>query len=346
MQHRPVRIRFFALAAVALAVAGLTSACGSSGVASDPSSSLKVTIRYQTSPGLINLAEMASALGYIPDITLKDVGVVQGGPEAMQALATGQVDLAGSFVGAVANVVSNGTPIKAVIAYYGSDSKAYDEILVRTGSGISKPSDLIGKKVGVNTLGAQAEALIDLWLKKNGLTEAQINQVTLVPLPSIDIEAALRHGQIDAGLFNGALLTKAVQGGGLTSIMKDTDVFGDYNGGSYEMADSWLAAHPAAATEFVTGMAKAIHYIKTHSASNVLGIYDKWLTAHGEQDDVSALSTWVSTGIATPYGQLSNADFTRWIPWLQEKGLLKASLNASSLYTNKYNKYATGSGSN
>lgn len=346
MSHRPISRRLGALVAVAASIAGLTSACGSSGssTSSDPQSKV-ATIRYQIGPGLINIAEMASALGYIPDITLKNEGVVQGGPQAMQALATGQVDLAGSFVGAAANVIANGTPIKAVIAYYGSDAKAFDEILVKSGSGISKPRDLIGKKVGVNTLGAQAEALIDLWLKKNGLSEDEIKQVTLVPLPSINVEASLRNGQIDAGLLNGALLTKAIQGGGLTPIMKDTDVFGNYNGGSYEMADSWLKAHPAAATEFVTGMAKAIQWIKTHPKSQVLQTYDKWLEAHGQKDSEAALETWESTGIATPHGELSDADYNKWIDWLQEKHLIKGSLDASSVYTNQYNHYASTGGS-
>lgn len=337
---RSVRARFAALATAAVGVAALASGCGSSATASSDGT----TIRYQTGPGLINIAEMADALGYLPGIKLDNVGVVQGGPQAMQALATGQVDLAGAFVGAVANVVSNGTPIKAVIAYYGSNSKTYDEVLVKQGSAITKPQDLIGKKIAVNTLGAQAEALIDQWLTKSGLTADQISQVTLVPLPSINAEAALRNGQVDAALLNGSLLTKALQGGGLTPLMKDTDIYGPYNGGSYEMTDSWLSAHPAVAKEFVGGMAKAIQYIDTHPKSQVLAVYDKWLTDHGQQDNVAALSTWESTGIATKGGTLSDADYTRWTAWLKQKGFIKSDLAASSLYTNQYNPYATGQG--
>lgn len=346
MQLRPARTRFAALAAAAAAAAvaaGMLSACGSSDDSADGASdSPTATVRYQTSPGLINLAEMAAALDYIPDITLKNVGVVQGGPQAMQALATDQADLAGSFVGAVANVVANGTPIKAVIAYYGSSAEVYNQVLVKEGSPVTEPRDLIGKKVAVNTLGAQAEALIDLWLKQNGLSSEEIDQVTLVPLPSINVEAALRNGQVDAGLLTGSLLIKAVEGGGLTPIMKDVDVFGSYNGGSYEMTESWLADHPAAATEFVTGMAKAIDYIDNHSVDEVLGVYEKWLTDNGQQDSVSALSAWVSTGIASPYGELSDDDYTKWIEWLEDNELIKGSLDASSVYTNEYNEYANG----
>jgi hypothetical protein len=57
----------------------------------------------------------------------------------------------------------------------------------------------------VNTLGANDEALIDLWLAKQGLTPAQVNQVELVVVPPVNEAAALRHGQ-DAAIITVTLL--------------------------------------------------------------------------------------------------------------------------------------------
>jgi ABC-type nitrate/sulfonate/bicarbonate transport system substrate-binding protein len=339
MTIRTTHARLLATATSLVAVAALAAGCGGSSSGSADGK----TIRYQTSPGILNIAEMADALGYIPGITLKNVGVVQGGPQALQALATGQVDLAGAFVGAAANVIANGTPIKGVIAYYGSSKHVYGALVTKDGSKITKPQDLIGKKVAVNTLGAQFQAVLDTWLQKGGLTPDQIKQVTLVPLPSINTEAAVRNGQVDAAYLNGSLLTNAMKTPGLTVVMKDTQLLGSFNGGSYEMTDAYLKAHPDTAKEFVSGMAKAVHWIQTHPVSQVLSTYTKYLDAHGETDDATALATWVGTGIATKGGVLRNGDYTTWTGWLQAQGLLKGSLDVSALYTNQYNPYASGS---
>ena len=66
-------------------------------------------IRYQSSTGAdISPLELADALGYLAPITLERVGDVQGGPANLQAAATGQVDIASAFNGAVLNIVAAG----------------------------------------------------------------------------------------------------------------------------------------------------------------------------------------------------------------------------------------------
>jgi len=335
------KARLLGAGATLALLAGLASGCGGS---ADASSDGTTTIRYQTSPGLMNLAEMADALGYLHGIELKDVGVVQGGPQALQALATGQVDLAGAFMGAVANVEANGTPITGVLAYYGSDKNVYGEVLTQQGSAISKPQDLIGKKVAVNTLGAQYEAVLDTWFTKAGMTQDQIKQVTLVPLPSINTEAALRNGQVDAAFLSGSLLQNALKRPGLKPIMKDTDLLGSFNGGSYEMTDAFLKEHPDTAREFVTAMAKALRWTQIHPVSATLAVYTKWLDAHGQSDDATALATWRGTGVASKGGVLRATDYSHWTSWLKAQGLIKSDLDVSALYTNEYNPYAGGQG--
>src|SRR5262249_14762994 len=74
-QVTPHRTRLLGVAATLAVLAGLAAGCSGSADASGDGT----TIRYQTSPGLMNLAEMADALGYLHGITLKSEGVVQGG---------------------------------------------------------------------------------------------------------------------------------------------------------------------------------------------------------------------------------------------------------------------------
>lgn len=75
-----------AAAATLLAV----SAAGCASTSSSGSEAEQTTI--QTNAGLIDLPELADALGYLDGLTLERVGDVQGGPESLRAVATDQVD--------------------------------------------------------------------------------------------------------------------------------------------------------------------------------------------------------------------------------------------------------------
>lgn len=339
---RRSRFRTIAAVAGAFALTAVLTACGSS--SSGTTSDGKTVIRYQDAAGNLSLFQLADALGYLPDIQLKDIGIVQGGPQALQAVGTGQADIAGAFTGATENVIANGTPLTAVVSFLGSNSSVYGGVLTKSGSTLTKPQDFIGKKIAVNTLGAQWEATLDTWFTAAGMTPDQIKQVELVPLPAINSEAAVRNGQVDAALISGALFTQALKTPGLKVVVKDTDILGDYDGDQYVMANSWLKGHPAAAKEFVGGMAKALVYTQTHSVADTLNIIKPYLEAHDLKDDATALSSYLGTGVSAKGGVISARDFSRWIPWLQQKGLIKGTPDVSKMFTNEYNPYANGGG--
>ena len=170
--RKSTRLRAGAAAAVLL-VAGSVTGCSASGADGETT-----TIRYQTNAGLVDLPELADALGYFEGsgIKLDRVGDVQGGPESLRAVATDQVDYGGAFNGAIAKLASTGAPITAVISYYGSDDEVNSSLLVEKGSGIDSADDLIGKKVAVNTLGANAEAVLDTYLEEEGLCQDEIER--------------------------------------------------------------------------------------------------------------------------------------------------------------------------
>jgi ABC-type nitrate/sulfonate/bicarbonate transport system substrate-binding protein len=345
---RRIRPRLAAAGAALLAGAALVSFASASSVASTrphSSSHSATTVRYQDSPGDVSLIQLAKALGYTPDITLKDVGFVQGGPQALQALATNQVDIAGSFTGAIENVVANGSAVKAVVSFIGSDASQYGGLAVQKSQvkTLENPKAWIGKKVAVNTLGAQAQAILDTWFQRGGLTAAQIKQVTLVPLPTLSEEAALEHGQVQGAILIGPPLAVALSDSSIGVAMKDTSVFGPYNGDQYAMADAWLKAHSSAAKEFIGGLAKAAAYTQTHTPKQVLAKLDPWLKANGLSADATVLADWKTLGISTKGGYIKASDFTKWIPWLKSQHLIKSTPNVDSMFTNAYNPYAPAS---
>lgn len=338
------RHRRLALGALALLATGTLAACGAAS-ASTSSGGETTTIRYQGEMGSVVPEELGEALGYFPGLTFKKVGDVTGGPQSLQALASNQIDVSASaFFGAIAQLVATGAPIKAVVSLYGSDSKTHEVIAALSGSGIAKPQDLVGKKIAVNTLGANDEAVIDTWLEKSGLSADQIKQVTLVPLPPLNALQALQQHQVDAADLSVPQVLAAPKAGiKLTTLTTDTDVLGPYNGGGAAMTDTFLQDNPKTSDELVTGLAKAVDYIQTHSKAQVLSVYTKWLKANGQDSYVDPVEqNFVGdTGVADPHGLIADKDISQWLTWLGGRGDVDPSkITPSDVYTNAYNQFS------
>ena len=82
-------------------------------------------------------------------------------------------------------------------------------------------------------MGAHAEIVLKEYLKQNGLTDEEIEQVTLVVIPPVNAEQALREGQIDVAVLNGMLRDRALEKGGIRKVFSDYDLFGSFTAGSY-----------------------------------------------------------------------------------------------------------------
>ena len=145
-------------AAAALVVLTATAGCGGDAAADGAQAG---ELRYQGSVGQVTLPELAADLGYLGDVKLKWVGNTTGGPQDIQSAATGQTDFGGAFNGAVVKLAAADAPITAVVSYYGSDAQTFSGYYVLDDSPIRAARDLIGKKVGMNTLGAHAEAVLN-----------------------------------------------------------------------------------------------------------------------------------------------------------------------------------------
>jgi ABC-type nitrate/sulfonate/bicarbonate transport system substrate-binding protein len=212
---------------------------------------------------------------------------------------------------------------------------------------VTDARDLIGKKVGVNTLGANAEAVLDTWLEQEGLSQDEIDDVTLVPLPPLNLIQALQEGQIDAASVGSGQITAAGSTGvKLQTLVADTDVIGPYNGGGFVMREDFLDKNPTTAKTVVTGVAKAVAYIESHSREETLEVYTKWLEDNGFEDYVEAVEqNWAgTTGVATAdTAAISDEDIAIWLDWLETRGDVDPDdIEPSDVYTNDYNELAEG----
>ena len=323
-------------------VGSLLAGCSSSeGGASAKSEEDKV-LQYNSTPSAVSYPELAADLGYLGDITLEDVGTTSGGPEMIQLTGTGEIDFGNAFNGAIVKAVSKGAKLKSVVGAYGSDENTYNGLYVLDDSGIKSAKDLIGKKIGVNTLGAHAEFVIKDYLRQSGLTEKEIAEVQLVTIPSSTGEQNLRNKQLDAILLGGLTRDLALERGNILEIFKDIDVFGgEFTAGDYFFAEKYIKENPTTVKTFTEGVAKAIEWAQTTPKEEVIARYEKIIEARGGDQSTDNVKTWKSSGIAEKGGVITDSEYSVWIDWLVNNGDLKeGEISPEDLYTNEFNPYA------
>ncbi|MFF0492635.1 ABC transporter substrate-binding protein [Nocardia sp. NPDC003482] len=301
------------------------------------------TLRYLGWTDQVTLPELAESLGFFDGkVKLNWVGNTTSGPQEIQAAATGQVDYGGAFAGAVAKLAAAGAPITAVVNYYGSDEKSFQGYYVPEASPIHTVADLVGKKVGVNTLGGQNEADIHDALVRAGLSQDQIKSVQLVPLPPPNIEDAVRKGQVDAAALSGQFQQRALAIGGLRPVFTELSEYGGpINGGPYVFRNDVIAKNSDAVRTFTTGVARAIEWERDTPRDQVVAKMSEIIEGrHRSGESTATLKYWQSVGVPAKYGVISDQDFTRWEGWLRDTGAIHDTLEPGKFYTNKFNALA------
>ena len=320
---------------VLLTVAGLT-ACKANGA----SGGEETTIRYQSYAGAVDPLLLADALGELDGLTLEREGDVTGGPQSLQAVLSDQTDISASaFYGAIAQLASTGAPIKAVIPSYGSNDRTNQKVVVLNSSGIKDAHDLVGKKIAVNTLGANAEAVLDTWFEQEGVDP---EDVTLVPLPPLNTPDALEKGQVDAAVVGFLSYQQMQETIGVKELTNDVEVVGaPYAGGGLAMRTNFIEDNPDTTRELVEGIAAAIEFIETHSKQEVFDVYFPYLEKEGFGDYIDPIKVnFPGTTGLDAHPVISNEDISRWTGWLQGRGELDGDLDPSTVYTNEFNPNA------
>ncbi|MEV7611480.1 ABC transporter substrate-binding protein [Streptomyces sp. NPDC089799] len=327
-----------------LGISAAAVSCGTATAGSGGGSGKQVkTLKYQGAVGSVTLPELAADLGFFEDVKLEWVGNTISGPQDIQSAATGQTHFGSAFNGAVIKLASSGAPIKAVISSYGSDQYTYGGYYVLEDSPIRSARDLIGKKVGMNTLGAHYQALLDIYLSRNGLSKSEAGKVEPLVVPPVNTEQAIRQKQIQVGVLSGILRDKALATGGIRPLFTDTQLLGPFSAGTYIMTQRFIKENPDTVRTFVTGVAKAIEWSRTTPREEVIARQTEIVKKRGRNEDAANLKYWHSYGVAETGGRIEDKHFRLWLDWLGERGEIKQGrLKASELYTNEFNGFGKG----
>jgi ABC-type nitrate/sulfonate/bicarbonate transport system substrate-binding protein len=311
--------------------------------ASDPNAPELLELRYQGFTGQVTYPELAEDLGLLAPIKLKYVGNTISGPQDIQSVVTGDTDYGGAFNGAVIKLIAAKAPVKSVVGYYGTDENTWAGYFVLEDSPLKDPRDLIGKKVAVNTLGAHVEFVLREYLTRGGLSKDEIEQVTLVVVPPVSSEQALRQRQVDVTTLSSVLRDKAVARGGMRLLFSDYDLFGKFTAGSYVFTEKSIRDRPRTVKKFVEATAAAIEWAREHTRDEVIARYTDIIKRRKRNEDASVITYWRSTGIAFKGGVIQASEFQVWLDWLVRSGQLPAGkLQLGQLYTNEFNPYQHG----
>jgi ABC-type nitrate/sulfonate/bicarbonate transport system substrate-binding protein len=338
------------LRCAAICFALLAAACGKDDGAPKPGSGEdgtaleKLEFRHLGAPGIVDLLELAGDLGYLEPVKLEYVGISLGGPQGIQTLLSGDTDIASSsFNSAIIKVVASGAPVTAVIASYGYDTKddsflSLGGFFVHEDSGIRGPRDLIGKKIAVNALGAQAELCLGEYMLRGGLGREEIKQVELIVIPPVSMEQALRQRQVDV-----AQLYWPPSGPGLRKLFTFSDLYQHFTAGSYVMSNRYLKENPNTARHVIGGMARAIEWARTTPREEVLARFRQIIAKRGRNESDALIQYWTGFGIPVEYGVLKDEDYRIWLDWLVEDGQIEpGTVDPGKVYTNAFNPHAQG----
>ncbi len=337
-------LRWLLLGVVLGVLSGCRSSASAEGTPGGPSREFeRLVLRYQGFAGQVTYPELAEDLGYLAPIKLEYVGNTISGPQDIQTVVTRDTDFGGAFNGAVLKLMATKAPVTAVIGYYGVDENTWSGYYVLEDSPIHTARDFIGKKVSMNTVGAHQEFVLREFLARGGLTKDEIAQVTLVVVPPVSGEQALRQRQVDVSVLTSILRDKALERGNIRSVFSDHDLFGNFTAGSYVLTNAFLRDSPKTARRFVEATARAIEWARSTAREEVIARLTSIIERRGRNEDASATRFWRSTGVAGQGGLIKDSEFQVWIDWLVKDGeLSQGQLVPKDLYTNELNPYLKG----
>ena len=169
--------------------------------------------------GNLKLAHFAG-VSYVKEIAAScgikvDLKIFAKGPDVMQAMLAGELDVGATASEAAISARGNGAPVYIV----GGFARGGARLLATPESGIKSAADLKGKKVGV-TRGSIQEVLLAAEMNTHGLKAKDVN---LIYLGYPDLNQALLQKQVDAIMQTEPQSAQAIARGFGVEVIKPYD---------------------------------------------------------------------------------------------------------------------------
>jgi len=138
----------------------------------------------------------------------------------------------------------------------------HSALVTRAGVTVTKPADLIGKRIADPGINSSLDLVMKKWLVDGGV---KLNQVTVVELAFPLMGDSLKNGQIDAAFPVQPMLGRILaSGAGTKSVDIQSAVNPDFAATFWSATREWATAHPKEIEGFRASLADALKFIAEH----------------------------------------------------------------------------------
>ena len=265
-----VTIGVVALGAAGCASSKASSSSGSTAAAKIPTVKLmvggidkQIYLPYQ----------LAQSLGFYKKygVNMELSTEVNGGVGAEDAMASGQVDMAGAWYIHTIDFQSKGKDVEDVVQLSGAPG---EREMCGTKSGVHSASDFKGKTLGVTDLGSGTDELTQFLAAQKGITRKDYH--TLAVGAGATAIAAIQRGTAQCVMTTqptvGALETKKLADSAIdlaTTQGAQAALGGAWPAAGVLARTDWVNAHRDAVQRVVDALVATMHWINTHTAADI-----------------------------------------------------------------------------
>jgi NitT/TauT family transport system substrate-binding protein len=230
---------------------------------------------------------LASRLGYFRDEGL-DVEILSepAGVDTATELIAGAVQGAVGFYDHTIDLQSRGLEVESVVVL-GQAAGLVELASTRVATPMRTMEDARGRKLGVTGFGASTHFLSRYLAQQAGLAA---DTYTIVPMgPDNGFVDAMMKGSIDAGMVEEPTASRLLAANA-AQVLVDmrsiegtrTALGGPYAGACLYAQRKWVATHPDETGHLVRAIARALAFISTHSASEIMAALPKNFVGENE----------------------------------------------------------------
>jgi len=273
---------------------------------------------------------LAYELGYFKEEGL-DIELIKLSTSAFDALTAGRIDACFALLASIIPPLSNGLPAKITTALH----TGCDVTLVKPNSGINKPEDLRGKKVGVPSMTTSPIIYTKRVLADHGIDiRPESSEVEFTVYNNTDLPLILSNGAVDAIAVNEPLASIAANEYGYVALFDsavDEPYKSQYCCVAY-VSDRLVEKHKDIAEKYTRAMQKASAYIKGHEDEITRLQIEKNYVAGNPEVNAKVIKkfNYIPTvdGAYKQFGVIA--------PQLQEIGMLTKEVDVVALQKNSF----------
>ena len=247
------------------------------------------------------------------------------------SITANQIDAGFSLLASLIQPLSNGLPIKITTGLH----TGCDKVLVKKDSGLEKPEDFKGKKIGVPSMSSSPIIFTKRVLADNGVgVSVENSEVEFLVYSTTDLPLALANGAVDAIAMNDPTATIAANENDLAVVFDSAldEPYSEQYCCSAFVRENIAADYPDVALKYTRAMQAASAWVQENQDEvTKIQVENKWVAGDAE---VNAKVLKTFNYIPSYSGAYEIFGITA--PQLQAVGMLDKSIDTKALLENSF----------